>query len=254
MKKITLSLLILVLAAALMAPALASSAGSGLSADDSLRLLKEGNARYLEGKPRHPHQDRERRALTTGQGQHPLAAVLTCSDSRVPVEIIFDQGIGDIFVVRVAGNVAATDEVASLEYAVDHLDTPLVVVLGHTRCDAVGAVVDDAKLPPNIAALAEPIKPAVAKAREANPEAAKGALLAAAIKANVWQAIEDLLQQSPIMREKVREGKIQVLGALYDLDTGQVQWLGAHPEQDKLVGVKKGAAGKRGKKSPKSEE
>lgn len=254
MKKITLSLLILVLAAALMAPALASSAGSGLSADDSLRLLKEGNARYLEGKPRHPHQDRERRALTTGQGQHPLAAVLTCSDSRVPVEIIFDQGIGDIFVVRVAGNVAATDEVASLEYAVDHLDTPLVVVLGHTRCDAVGAVVDDAKLPPNIAALVEPIKPAVAKAREANPEAAAGALLAAAIKANIWQAIEDLLQQSPIIRDKVREGKIQVLGALYDLDTGQVQWLGAHPEQDKLVGVKKGAAGKRGKKSPKSEE
>ena len=254
MKKINLSLLILVLAAALVAPALASSAGSGLSADDSLRLLKEGNARYLEGKPRHPHQDRERRALTTGQGQHPLAAVLTCSDSRVPVEIIFDQGIGDIFVVRVAGNVAATDEVASLEYAVDHLDTPLVVVLGHTRCDAVSAVVDDTKLPPNIAALVEPIKPAVAKAREANPEAAKGALLAAAIKANVWQAIEDLLQQSPIMREKVREGKIQVLGALYDLDTGQVQWLGAHPEQDKLVGVKKGAAGKRGKKSQKSEE
>ena len=254
MKKITLSLLILVLAAALMAPALASSAGSGLSADDSLRLLKEGNARYLEGKPRHPHQDRERRALTTGQGQHPLAAVLTCSDSRVPVEIIFDQGIGDIFVVRVAGNVAATDEVASLEYAVDHLATPLVAVLGHTQCDAVGAVVDDAKLPPNIAALVEPIKPAVAKAREANPEAAAGALLAAAIKANIWQAIEDLLQQSPIIRDKVREGKIQVLGALYDLDTGQVQWLGAHPEQDKLVGVKKGAAGKRGKKSPKSEE
>jgi carbonic anhydrase len=254
MKKINLSLLILVLAAALIAPALASSAGSGLSADDSLRLLKEGNARYLEGKPRHPHQDRERRALTTGQGQHPLAAVLTCSDSRVPVEIIFDQGIGDIFVVRVAGNVAATDEIGSVEYAVDHLDTPLVVVLGHTRCDAVSAVVDDAKLPPNIAALVEPIKPAVAKAREANPEAAAGALLAAAIKANVWQAIEDLLQQSPIIRDKVREGKIQVLGALYDLDTGQVQWLGAHPEQDKLVGVKKGAAGKRGKKSPKSEE
>ncbi|MGB8993274.1 MAG: carbonic anhydrase [Desulfobaccales bacterium] len=254
MKKINLSLLILVLAAALIAPALASSAGSGLSADDSLRLLKEGNARYLEGKPRHPHQDRERRALTTGQGQHPLAAVLACSDSRVPVEIIFDQGIGDIFVVRVAGNVAAIDEVASVEYAVDHLDTPLVVVLGHTRCDAVSAVVDDAKLPPNIAALVEPIKPAVAKARETNPEAAEGALLAAAIKANVWQAIEDLLQQSPIIRDKVREGKIQVLGALYDLDTGQVQWLGAHPEQDKLVGVKKGAAGKRGKKSPKSEE
>jgi carbonic anhydrase len=257
MKKINLSLLILVLAAALAAPALASNAGAGLSADDSLRLLKEGNTRYLEGKPRHPHQDRERRALTTGQGQHPLAAVLTCSDSRVPPEIIFDQGIGDILVVRVAGNVAATDEVGSLEYAVDHLAAPLVVVLGHSQCDVVSAVVDDAKLPPNFAALVEPIKPAVAKAREANPEATKDALLAAAIKANVWQAIADLLQQSPIMRDKVKEGKTKVLGALYDLDTGQVQWLGAHPEQDKLVGIRNGAAGKsdkKGKKGKKSEE
>jgi carbonic anhydrase len=244
MKKIHLSWLILVLAAFLAAPALASSAGSGLSADLSFRLLKEGNARYQEGKPRHPHQGRERRALTTGQGQHPLAVVLTCSDSRVPPEIIFDQGIGDLFVVRVAGNVAATDEIGSIEYAVDHLATPLVVVLGHTQCGAVAAVVDDAKLPPNLAALVEPIQPAVAKAREANPEAAKDALLAAAIKDNVWQAIEDLLQQSPIVREKVRDGKIKVLGALYDLDSGQVQWLGAHPEQGKLVGVKKAGAGK----------
>ena len=248
MKKINLSLLILVLAAALIAPALASSAGSGLSADDSLRLLKEGNARYLEGKPRHPHQDRERRALTTGQGQHPLAAVLTCSDSRVPVEIIFDQGIGDIFVVRVAGNVAATDEVGSVEYAVDHLDTPLVVVLGHTRCDAVSAVVDDAKLPPNIAALVEPIKPAVAKAREANPEAAAGALLAAAIKANVWQAIEDIFHKSKNIAGKVKAGKARVLGALYELDTGQVQWLGPHPNQDKLVGAAKAAPADKKKK------
>jgi carbonic anhydrase len=257
MKKIHLSVLILVLAAVLAAPALASGAGSGLSADDSLRLLKEGHARYLAGKPRHPHQGRERRALTSAQGQHPLAAVLTCSDSRVPPEIIFDQGIGDIFIVRVAGNVAAPDEVGSIEYAVDHLATPLVVVLGHTQCGAVSAVVDDAKLPPNLAALVEPIKPAVAKAREDNPGAAKDALLAAAIRDNVWQAIADLLQQSPMVREKVREGKLKVLGALYDLDTGQVQWLGPHPEQGKLVGGKKGAAGKsgkQGKKSKKSEE
>jgi carbonic anhydrase len=242
MKTIHLWLLILVLVAALTAPALASSAG--LSADVSLRLLKEGNARYREGKLRHPHQGRERRALTSAQGQHPLAVVLTCSDSRVPPEIIFDQGIGDLFVVRVAGNVAATAEIGSIEYAVDHLATPLVVVLGHTQCGEVAAVVDEAKLPPNLAALVEPIQPAVAKAREANTKAARDVLLAAAIKDNVWQAIADLLQQSPIVREKVRDGQIKVLGALYDLDSGQVQWLGAHPEQGKLVGVKKGGAGK----------
>ncbi len=116
---------------------------------------------------------------------------------------------------------------------------------------------DDAKLPPNIATLLEPIKPAVDKAREANPDAAKDVLLKAAITANVWQAIEDMLRLSPIIREKVRDGQAQVVGALYDIDSGQVQWLGPHPDQEKLVGGKKGAAGKsgkKGKKPKKSEE
>jgi carbonic anhydrase len=139
---------------------------------------------------------------------------------------------------------------------VDHLATPLVVVLGHTQCGAVTAVVDDAKLPPNIANLVEPIRPAVDKAREANPQAAKDVLLKAAITANVWQAIDDMLRLSPIIREKVRDGQVQVVGALYDLDSGQVQWLGPHPDQEKLVGGKKGAAkpGKKVKKSKKSAE
>jgi carbonic anhydrase len=255
MKKISLLLLMLVLAAALATPSLATTAASGISGDEALRLLKEGNSRYVDGKLQHPRQDRARRALTAAQGQHPLATVLTCSDSRVPAEIIFDQGIGDIFVVRVAGNVAATDEIGSIEYAVDHLATPLVVVLGHTQCGAVTAVVDDTKLPPNLANLVEPIKPAVDKAREANPQATKDELLKAAITANVWQALEDMLRLSPIIREKVRDGQAQVVGALYDLDSGQVQWLGHHPDQEKLVGGKKGAGktGKKGKKSKKSE-
>jgi carbonic anhydrase len=255
MKKISFLLFMLLLAAALATPAPATTAAPGISAGEALRLLKEGNGRYVDGKLQHPHQDRARRALTTAQGQHPLATVLTCSDSRVPAEIIFDQGIGDIFVVRVAGNVAATDEIGSIEYAVDHLATPVVVVMGHTQCGAVTAVVDDSKLPPNIATLVEPIKPAVEKAREANPQAAKDVLLKAAITANVWQAVEDILRLSPIIREKVRDGKAQVVGALYDLDSGQVQWLGPHPDQEKLVGGKKGAGktGKKGKKSKKSE-
>jgi carbonic anhydrase len=256
MKKISLWLFMHILAAVLAAPVLATTATPGISAGEALRLLKEGNSRYVDGKLQHPRQDRDRRALTTAQGQHPLAAILTCSDSRVPVEIIFDQGIGDIFAVRVAGNVAAADEVGSLEYAVDKRATPLVVVLGHTHCGAISAVMDDAKLPPNIANLLEPIKPAVDKAREANPEADKDVLLKAAITANIWQAVEDMLRLSPIIREKVREGQAQVIGALYDLDSGQVQWLGPHPDQEKLVGGKKGAGktGKKGKKSRKSEE
>ena len=250
MKKISLLLLMLILAAALAAPALATTAAPGISAGEALRLLKEGNSRYVDGKLQHPRQDRARRALTAAQGQHPLAAILTCSDSRVPAEIIFDQGIGDIFVVRVAGNVAATDEIGSIEYAVDVRATPLVVVLGHTHCGAIDAVLDDAKLPPNIANLLEPIKPAVDKAREANPQAAKDVLFKAAITANVWQAVEDMLRLSPIIREKVRDGRVQVVGAIYDLDSGQVQWLGPHPDQEKLVGGKKGGRvnpGRRGK-------
>ena len=255
MKRIGLLVLIFIVGAALAAPAAATPAASGISADEALRLLKEGNGRYVDGKLQHPRQDRARRGLTAAQGQHPLATVLTCSDSRVPAEIIFDQGIGDIFVVRVAGNVAATDEIGSIEYAVDHLAAPLVVVLGHSQCGAVTAVVDDAKLPPNIANLVAPIKPAVDKAREANPEAAKEVLLKAAITGNVWQAVEDMLRQSPILREKVRDGQAQVVGALYDLDSGQVQWLGPHPDQGKLVGAKKGAgkSGKKGKKPEKSD-
>jgi len=252
MKRISLFALVILVAAALASPTLATSAGSGISADEAVRILKAGNARYVEGKLQHPHQDRARRALTAAQGQHPLAAVLTCSDSRVPAEIIFDQGIGDIFVIRVAGNVAATDEIGSIEYAVDHLASPLVVVLGHSQCGAVTAVVDDTKLPPNIASLVAPIKPAVDKAREANPQAAKEVLLKAAITDNVWQALEDMLRQSPIIREKVKDNLVQVVGALYDLDSGQVQWLGPHPDQAKLVGTKKGPAGKSGKKGSKS--
>ncbi len=257
MKRISLAMLILIVAAALASPTLATSASPGISADEAMRVLKAGNARYVEGKLQHPHQDRARRALTAAQGQHPLATVLTCSDSRAPAEIIFDQGIGDIFVVRVAGNVAATDEIGSIEYAVDVRAVPLVVVLGHTQCGAVGAVLDNTKLPPNIANLVAPIKPAVDKAREANPEAAKDVLLKAAITDNVWQAMDDMLRQSPIIREKVRDNQVQVVGALYDLDSGQVQWLGPHPDQAKLVGAKKGAAGKsgkKGKKPKKSEE
>jgi carbonic anhydrase len=257
MRRFRLALFTLFVAAALASPALAAGSNPGVSPDEAMRVLKAGNARYVEGKPQHPHQDRVRRALTAGQGQHPLAVVLTCSDSRVPAEIIFDQGIGDIFVVRVAGNVAATDEIGSMEYAVDHLAAPLVVVLGHTQCGAVTAVVDNAKLPPNIAKLVAPIKPAVDQARADNPDAAKDVVLRAAITDNVWQAIDDTLRQSPIIREKIKDNQVQVAGALYDLDSGQVQWLGPHPDQAKLIGAKKGPAaksGKKGKKPKKSEE
>ncbi len=238
MKKMTHLLLILWWLTALAAPALASGAGAAVSADEALKLLKDGNARYLEGKAAHPHQDAARRALTAGQGQHPFATLLSCSDSRVPVELIFDQGIGDLFVVRVAGNVAATDEIGSMEYAVDHLNTPVVVILGHSQCGAVTAVVENAKLPGSIANLVAPIKPAADKAKADNPGAATEVLVNAAVKANVFQAMEDVLQKSPVIKARVKAGKARLVGALYELDTGKVEWLGAHPDQEKLLSGK----------------
>ncbi len=220
-----------------------------MSADEALSRLKAGADRYLEGKLQHPNQSRERRALTYGQGQHPFAAVLGCSDSRVPVELIFDQGIGDIFVVRVAGNVAQADEIGSIEYAVDHLATPVVVVLGHSHCGAVTAVVENAKVTPNIASLVAPIRPAVAKAKAENPEASKEVLLNAAIRDNVLQAMSDLFQKSPLIKAQVKAKKTRVVGALYEIDTGRVQWLGPHPDQDKWLGKAEGKSAQKKKKA-----
>ena len=254
MRKVNLLLVILGLLAVLAAPA-AAAGGAGMSADEALAKLKDGNDRYLAGKPQYPHQDRERRALTAGQGQHPFAAVLACADSRVPVELIFDQGIGDLFVVRVAGNVAQTDEIGSLEYAVDHLAPPVVVVMGHTQCGAVTAVLENAKLPPHIANLVAPIRPAVARAKTENPEAAPEDLLTAAIRENVLQTMADLVQRSAMIKAHVRDKKLRVVGALYEVDTGQVQMLGPHPDQEKWLGAKgKGPASGKAAKEKKADE
>jgi carbonic anhydrase len=238
MKKISPSLLVLALLAALAAPTWGAGGGAAMSAEEALARLKAGNERFLTDKPQYPHQGRERRALTFGQGQHPFAAVLACSDSRGPVELIFDQGIGDLFVVRVAGNVAQSDELGSLEYAAEHFEPPLLVVLGHTHCGAVGAVLENAKLSPHIASLVAPIKGAVARAKADNPEADPEALLTAAVKANVFQAMEDLLKKSAVLKAQVKAKKLRLIGALYEIDTGRVQWLGPHPDQDKWLGLK----------------
>jgi len=141
---------------------------------------------------------------------------------------------------------------------VDHLNTPLVVVLGHSQCGAVTSVLENAKLPGSIPALVAPIRAAVARAREENPGAAGEALLEAAIKDNVWQAMEDILQKSPLIKAGVKSAKTKLVGAFYELDTGQVQWLGPHPNQEKLLGGK-GREGpktraREGKKRPEPEE
>lgn len=209
--------------------------GSKLSPEEAIALLTEGNERFVTDQQQYPNQDQSRRSLTTSKGQHPFATVITCSDSRVPVEILFDRGIGDIFVVRVAGNVVDVDEAGSIEYGVDHLGTPVLVVLGHTHCGAVTAVVTKAKLHGKIPPLVDNIIPAVLKVQDEHPELKGGALVEEAVKYNIWQAIEDLFKESSISVSRVKYGKLKVVGAVYDIETGKVNWLGEHPNQKNLV-------------------
>ena len=203
--------------------------------EEALECLREGSARFCAEGSIHPRADARRMAETAERGQHPFAAVVACSDSRVPVELLFDQGIGDLFVVRVAGNVCGTDEVASIEYAVEGLEVPLVVVLGHTHCGAVTAVTIEEELGGNLRSLADRIRPAVNRARRAHPNLYGDALVPAAVEANVWQSIEDLLKESSMTRRRVRQRTLEVVGAIYDIATGIVDWLGNHPQQKELL-------------------
>jgi carbonic anhydrase len=216
--------------------AMAFSAGPGVTADEALTKLKEGNTRFVAGASVQPHQDAARRQETATGGQHPFATVLTCADSRVPPEVVFDQGLGDVFTVRVAGNVAATDEIGSIEYGAEHLGTALVVVLGHTKCGAVTAVVKGEHVTPNIEKLVAPIVPAVTGVRERFASADTEEIISKAIEANVWQAIADMYAKSPLLKKMAAQGKVKIVGALYDVDSGRVDFLGEHPNQNLLLG------------------
>ena len=203
--------------------------------DNALQQLKDGNERFKSGKSIHPNMDETRRLETVKNGQHPIAAVLTCSDSRVPVEIIFDQGIGDIFTVKVAGNVCDIDEIGSLEYAVEHLSIPLILVLGHSHCGAVTAIAKGEKVGDNISNLVDNIHYALDSAKKLFPNLNGEELVPESTNLNVYQSIKELFQFSPIAREAVKHGKLKVVGAVYDIETGQIQLLGNHPLEKELI-------------------
>lgn len=204
-------------------------------ADRALELLREGNARWVKNSASAPNTSPDRRASTAEQGQKPFASILTCADSRLPVERLFDRGVGELFVVRVAGNIAGASEVGTIEYGVGHLNTPLLVVMGHTRCGAVAAAVSNAKVHGAVKGLIDSIEPAVERARKSNPGADEKTLTAAAINENVWQTIYELVESSPDIRSRLRAGKLRVVGAVCDVGTGRVQWLGDHPWQAELL-------------------
>jgi carbonic anhydrase len=186
-----------------------ADAPSGHSADDALKRLVAGNAAFVAGGGACPHQSAARRS-DVASAQHPIAVVVGCADSRVPPEVLFGQGIGDLFVVRVAGNVADDDAIGSVEYAVEHLGASLVVVLGHSRCGAVEAALAPASPPGHLGALVARIKSAIAGTHS----------LDAAIRANVAAQVQKLQTAQPVLAPRAKTGKVRVVGARYDLDSG----------------------------------
>ncbi|AFZ31728.1 carbonic anhydrase [Gloeocapsa sp. PCC 7428] len=186
-----------------------------LDPNTALQKLIEGNLRFAEHHPEYPDQSLAR-LQEVAQAQHPFATILSCADSRVPAEIIFDQGIGDIFDVRIAGNIATPEAIGSIEYAVVLLGTPVLMVLGHERCGAVTAAVKNQVLPGEIGSFVKAILPAVDRVKEQPGDAVDNAVVA-----NVQYQIETL-KRSPLLSERLRSGKLKIVGGRYDLDTGKV--------------------------------
>ncbi len=194
-------------------------AQSKISPDQALTSLKDGNQRFVNGKSARPRQDFDRvREVATGQ--NPFATIIGCSDSRVPAEIVFDQGLGDLFIVRTAGQVSTYASWGSIEFAEEILGTKLIVVMGHTQCGAVNAAVNLPEVPGHIVTLINAIKPAVEKAKERH----SSNILDAAIKENILMQVNQLKSLEPVLAKRVREGSIKIIGALYDLSSGKIEF------------------------------
>jgi carbonic anhydrase len=197
-----------------------AEAATPLTGDQALQLLKEGNKRWVSSRLEHPDQT-PTRLKEVAKGQNPFVAMLSCADSRVPSEIIFDQGLGDIFVTRVAGNFVDDNILGSLEFATSVLGAPLIVVMGHSRCGAVQAAVkmvtENTAFPGHLLDLVDAIAPAVKEAKSQ-----QGDLVDNAIKSNVLRNVEKLKLSRPTIAKLVDDGKLKVVGARYDLDMGEV--------------------------------
>jgi len=191
---------------------------SMMTVERALESLKEGNKRFSSGKSEHPRQGHGRRAEIAG-GQHPFVAIVACSDSRVAPEIIFDQGLGDLFVVRCAGNLIDEIGLASIEYAVEHLDVPLVVVMGHSRCGAITAAVQKGAAPGHLSRVVSALDPVVERAK-----ALGGDLADNASRENVRAAGASLESSEPLLRRLVDRGDLLVAGAFYDVESGVVEF------------------------------
>ena len=196
-----------------------------IPAADALKRLQKGNWRFVNGRNDIARSIGEARRAELLGGQTPFAVVLACSDSRVPVELIFDQGLGDLFVIRVAGNVAAPSQVGSIEYAVSELGTKLVVVLGHSNCGAVDAALRELAPgqdpgSPNLRAIVDRIRPAVEPLLRASGKVS----LPEAVRANVLQSVEQLRRDSELLEKLIEDGELLIVGAKYSIESGKVRF------------------------------
>lgn len=197
------------------------SSGSSESAIKALAKLLAGNSNYISGSI-NPSIDGSLRSDLAKNGQKPYAIVITCSDSRVPAELIFNAGLGEIFVIRTAGNVVGDFEIGSVEYGAEHLGSPLIFVLGHSNCGAVTAATEEGEAGGSIGAIVSEIAPSVEKAKESS--SGDSALLSKAIDLNVGNTIRKI-RQSEIIKELEEEGKVAIVGGVYDIDTGNIKIL-----------------------------
>ena len=185
------------------------------TARQSMRMLIEGNARFASSYSEHPRQDQARR-VEVSKGQHPIAAVVCCSDSRVSPELVFDQGLGDLFVVRCAGNTVDAVSMGSLEYAVEHLGVHLIIVMGHEKCGAVKAALAGEPLPGSVPAVVKPIKSAITAAKHL-----KGDPLHNTIVENVRGVVRRMRVADSLIKKEIKSGKVTIVPMDYDLTTGK---------------------------------
>lgn len=228
---------LLALLVATLALTITSYANAGkVSADSAKKRLKGGNTAYVGGQRVAPPVGPNQRKALVG-GQAPFVTVITCSDSRVSPELMFNLGLGEIFVIRVAGNVVDVDELGSFEYGVEHLGTNLLLIMGHTNCGAVTATVQGGAngTHGNIPGLLSLIVPGVKAAQAAHPNVHGDDIIPYAIEENVWNTISETLKRSEIVSDAVEAGTLKVEGAVYELETGKVKWLGKHNEQSSLL-------------------
>ena len=200
-----------------------------VSALEALERLQVGNRRFIEGHQAHPAITLRDQLEASATAQQPFAIVIGCSDSRVPAEIIFDQGIGDLFVIRVAGNVVAPSQIGSVEFAAEQFGTQLVVVLGHSNCGAIMATLDQLHQPseqrsPNLHAIVDRIRPAVEDLVGGELEDDRDAMIRAGVRANVRTSVEQLRHGSAILENLISSDRLHVVGAEYSLSTGLVEF------------------------------